>query len=124
MLVAIVGSRSLFPSDEAIFWNLPDQTTEIISGGAKGVDSCAERFARAFAFPLQVIKPDYSVHGRKAPLIRNQEIINLCDFVVAFWNGRSSGTGHTIGLAKKKGLPVRVIDQERNQLSLFGDLPR
>ena len=124
MLVAIVGSRSIFPDDDTIFWNMPDQTTKIISGGAKGVDSCAERCANNFGFKFLAVLPDYPVHGRKAPLIRNQEIINKCNYVLAFWNGKSSGTGHTINLAKKAGLPVRVVKvNQSGQLPLFGGLP-
>jgi len=120
MFVAVVGSRNLFPNDDLIFWSLPNDTTGIVSGGATGVDSCAARFAKNFGFPLKVFKPDYKKYGRKAPLMRNEIIIKAARFVVAFWNGKSSGTGHTIYLAKKAGLSVRVIRLNKSkQLSLF-----
>ena len=120
MFVAVVGSRNIFPSDNNIFWSLPDETSGIVSGGAIGVDSCAARFAKNFGFPLKVFKPDYKKFGRKAPLMRNKIIVKTARFVVAFWDGKSSGTGHTIYLAKKAGLSVRVIRLSKsNQLSLL-----
>jgi Predicted Rossmann fold nucleotide-binding protein involved in DNA uptake len=115
MFVAVVGSRNHFQM-MINFWSLPDETTCIVSGGAVGVDSCAARFAVNFGFPLKEFKPDYKKFGRKAPLVRNEIIIKNANYLIAFWNGKSSGTGHSIYLARKAGLPVKVVKLNNNQL--------
>jgi len=89
--------------------SLPQSVT-IISGGARGVDVIAAETARERGMKLIEIRPDYKGKGGRAPLDRNDQIVDLCDFVVAFWNGKSSGTAYTINRAKKLGKPVRVYD--------------
>lgn len=101
MKTAIIGSRSLEISDLEEY--LPDGTTEIISGGAKGIDSCAERTAQKLGMDITVIKPNYARFGRCAPLKRNDEIISLADIVVAIWDGKSKGTKYVIERCQKLG---------------------
>ena len=73
MKVAVVGSRNLSVRDLGDY--LPSGTTEIISGGARGVDTSAREYANAHGIPLTEILPDYKKYaGRIAPLKRNIEI--------------------------------------------------
>jgi hypothetical protein len=109
MLVAIVGSRSLSPDDKAIARHLPGDTTGIISGGAIGVDRAAAQYARSHNLTLREFLPDYEIYGRRAPLVRNQSIVDQADYLLAFWDGKSKGTAHTIGIAKKKGIPIKIV---------------
>lgn len=53
--------------------------------------------------------PDYQRYGRRAPLVRNEQIVEYADQVLAFWDGESHGTGRTIALCIEKNRPVRVI---------------
>jgi hypothetical protein len=82
----------------------------IISGGATGVDTQAELYANSVEIPLLVLKPDYKNHGRSAPLVRNLQIVDRADAVIAFWNGTSRGTMFVINYAKKQGKRVMVIE--------------
>ena len=92
MKVAVIGSRGITVPDLTPY--LPENTTEIVSGGAKGVDSCAKEYALAHGIPLTEFLPEYSRYGRSAPLKRNFQIIEYADFVLAFWDGQSRGTNH------------------------------
>lgn len=115
MKVAIVGSRNVHKMDKAFIFNrLPDACTAIISGGAAGVDSMAEQIAREKNIPFVAYKPNYQKHGKKAPLIRNLQIIENADLVLAFWDFQSKGTAHTIVLCLKKQIPVRIYALEKS----------
>ena len=106
MKVALIGSRSLkIPNIEDY---LPENTTEIISGGAKGVDTSAREYAFAKGLKLTEFLPEYDKYGRAAPLKRNLLIIENADLVLAFWDGKSKGTKHVIDNCRKNGVEVRV----------------
>ena len=87
---------------------IPAQTSEIITGGAEGVDQLAEQYAREHNLPCTVIRPDYSRYGRAAPLVRNREIIERSDLVVAIWDGISKGTKNSLDYARKLNKEVRI----------------
>lgn len=108
-ILAVVGSRG-WVDREKIFAILDNESpARIVSGGALGVDSIAEAWALDRGVPCEVIRPDYKSHGRGAPLIRNEEIIDRSDSVLAFWDGKSRGTAFVIQSAQKKGKNVKVI---------------
>ena len=106
MKVAVVGSRNLYISDLERY--LPEATEEIVSGGAKGVDSCAAAYAVDNGLKLTVIRPDYEKYGRSAPIKRNVQIIEYADLVIAFWDGQSRGTKFVIDYCEKTGRDVEV----------------
>lgn len=106
MRVAIVGSRDLSVDIEKY---IPENTTEIVSGGARGIDTLAERWADQHNIPKLILKPDYDKYGRSAPIRRNEIIVSAADLVVAVWDGKSRGTKSTIDYAKKCGIPVQVL---------------
>ena len=107
MKVAVIGSRSLtVPNLEKY---LPQKTTEIVSGGAKGVDTSARKYAQEKGLRLKEFLPEYGKYGRSAPLIRNARIIGYADVVLAFWDGKSRGTKFVIDSCKKAGVPVKVL---------------
>ncbi len=107
MKVAVIGSRGVIVND--IGAHLPAGCDEIVSGGARGVDTCAENYAHDTGLKLTVFLPDYERYGRSAPLIRNKEIVNYADTVIAFWDGVSRGTYFVIDYCKKTDTPCRVI---------------
>lgn len=107
MKVAIIGSRGLTVEDFSPY--LPEEVTEIVSGGAIGIDRCARRYAETHGLKLKEFLPDYNSYGRRAPLLRNLEIIDYSDLVLAFWDGTSRGTAFVIENCKKKNKPVRVF---------------
>ena len=107
MRVAVIGSRGLTVPHLERF--LPDNVTEIVSGGARGVDTSAAQWARAHGVPLTEFLPEYEKYGRRAPLLRNLTIIDYSDLVLAFWDGQSHGTAFVIEKCRERGVPVRVF---------------
>ena len=107
MKLAIIGSRNI--TDINIAKYIPSGVTEIVSGGAKGVDTLARNYAEENGITLIEFLPKYELYGRAAPIKRNAEIAAYADEAVAFWDGRSKGTKHTIDEFKKMGKKVRVI---------------
>ena len=99
MRVAVIGSRGLEVHDLENY--LPEGTTCIVSGGARGVDACAHRYAVENGVDYVEYLPDYARYGRRAPLLRNEQIVKNADVVLAFWDGRSRGTAYTIKYAQK-----------------------
>ena len=106
MKIAIIGSRSLTNVDISKY--LPENITEIISGGAKGIDSLAEQYADKNGIAKTIIRPDYKRYKRGAPLKRNKEIVQLADKIIALWDGTSRGTKFTIDCAKRLGKDIDV----------------
>jgi predicted Rossmann fold nucleotide-binding protein DprA/Smf involved in DNA uptake len=111
MKVAIVGSRNSCEEDYLYLEKeIPLNASEIISGGAKGVDLLARRFAKEHGLLLTEIRPDYGgAAGRGAPLVRNREIVDAADMVFAFWDGSSKGTAYTISYCLTAEKPLRVV---------------
>ena len=108
--LAIGGSRTIQQVNIAriIEDNFADPDV-IITGGAKGVDSIAEDFARSHGIELVIFRPDYKAHLRGAPIRRNERIVNECSYLLAIWDGKSKGTRYTINYAIKMGKPVHVV---------------
>ena len=107
MKVAIIGSRGI--TDFALDTLVPPEATEILSGGARGVDTLARIWAEAHGLPCREFLPDYPRYGRGAPLRRNAELVHKADLVIALWDGNSRGTAFTIAECERTGKPCRVI---------------
>jgi len=82
MKLAIIGSKNLTVNN--LERHLPEGVTEIVSGGAKGIDSCAREYANASGIKLTEFLPEYKIYGKGAPLRRNLQIINYADCVLVF----------------------------------------
>ena len=106
MKVAVIGSRGIKHADLSKY--IPEETDLIISGGALGVDTLAEEYAREHGIKTLVFKPDYALYGRSAPLIRNRIIVDNADLVIALWDGVSRGTQYTVSYAQRIGTPVKL----------------
>ncbi len=107
MKVAVVGSRTLKVDNLEKY--LPKSTTEIVSGGARGIDSSAKEYALSNGIKMTEFLPEYYKFGRNAPLKCNITIINYADIVLAFWDGQSHGTKYVIDECKKAGKPIRIF---------------
>lgn len=106
MKVAVIGSRGLTIDNLGKY--LPKETTEIISGGAKGVDACAREYAVSHGIKLTEFLPEYEKYGKSAPLKRNITIIEAADVVLAFWDGKSRGTKFVIEKCREVGKTVMI----------------
>ena len=110
MNIAVVGSRE-FKDKEFVFTILNqffdnqlmygDISSDyiLVSGGANGVDSWAEEFWRKNTGTCIIFKPDWNKYGKRAGFLRNELIIKEADMILAFWDGQSKGTKHSIDLA-------------------------
>ena len=109
MKLAVIGSRK-FTDYELLINRLSDYSiSQIISGGAQGADTLAADYACTHGIPLLEIRPDWSRYGRSAGPIRNKEIINKADKVIAFWDGSSRGTAQAVAYARSIHRPVDLI---------------
>ena len=106
MKVAVIGSRGLQVDNLGKY--LPKDTTEIVSGGARGVDTSARKYAMEHGLKLTEYLPEYDKYGRGAPLKRNITIIENADLVLAFWDGSSRGTKYVIENCKKRNIPLKI----------------
>lgn len=126
MKIAVVGSRGW--ADEIIIEmkvrNYFQKGDTFISGGALGVDSVAEKIIDKintifnYYYPIEqqkndwikkiIFKPDWNKYGKRAGFLCNELIINEADKVIAFWDGSSKGTKHSIDLAIKASKPIDI----------------
>ena len=124
MRVAVIGSRHI--EDDRMKEKayallcryIPVNATEIVSGGAVGIDTLAEIYAQKNGLPTRIFKPDYAKYGKRAPIVRNDAIVDYAQYVLAIWDGQSHGTAYTVASCIQKGVPVKVVsidDADTNQ---------
>lgn len=110
--LAVIGGRD-FDNWDLLHSKLLDYMDRyslvIVSGGANGADSLAEKFADMYGIPKDIYHADWEQFGKSAGFIRNKQIIDAADFVLAFWDGVSKGTQHSIGLAKKQKKETHIV---------------
>jgi hypothetical protein len=112
MKLAIIGSRNFsdYESLKTVIQGIEslNKIDLIISGGAKGADTLAERYAKENSIPIQIFYPEWDKYGKPAGVIRNTRIVNESDMILAIWDGKSIGTKDTIIKARKQGKPVQL----------------
>ncbi|MBS1589536.1 MAG: DUF2493 domain-containing protein [Bacteroidetes bacterium] len=114
MKLAIAGSRSF--NDFELLENKVDELrkeyaiSSLISGGAKGADLLAEQYAAKHHLGIERILPDWKMHSRGAGHRRNEIIVQKCDMLIAFWDGKSKGTKHIIEYAKKQNKQAYIFN--------------
>jgi hypothetical protein len=117
--LAIVGSRTfndynLLKETINEFYPSPRDIKEIVSGGAYGADTLAEKYAKEYGIKMIRLKPKWrnekNEYNPRAGFDRNEDIVSRADHVVAFWNGKSNGTRDSINHAKRLGKRFDKID--------------
>ncbi|MCD8296694.1 MAG: DNA-processing protein DprA [Prevotella sp.] len=114
MIVGIVGTRKATDYDgfKKLVSPYRKFITGIVSGGAKGIDTLAKRLAQEWDIPFEEFLPDYTFYGRQATLIRNSQIVDASDRILAFPASDSRGTLDTISKARGEGKMLRVINAD------------
>jgi len=87
---------------------LPDTFT-VISGNARGADKVGEYLAKLWDLPLEIYPADWNQHGKSAGYIRNNQMADIANALVAFWDGKSKGTMHMINTMKQQHKHVFVF---------------
>lgn len=100
--ILICGSRSI-KSLNISHYIRPSSIGCVISGGAIGIDTIAEQWAKSNKIEFVAYLPNWKLYGKTAGFVRNKEMVNACDIVFAFWDGKSKGTLHTINYAQSIG---------------------
>lgn len=113
MNIVICGSREFTNYQEFCFRlagaHEIDRQDTIISGGAKGVDELAERYAHEHGNEFLKVEADWKKHKRAAGMIRNVEMAANADIVIAFWNRESKGTKHMIEHCQKQEIEHVIL---------------
>jgi len=85
-----------------------------VHGGARGFDMMVHAFILAHDVPHEIIRPDYSMYPpRVAPLKRNIQIVDSCDAMVFFWDGRTYGgtyQARQYAESRKSISPAPILD--------------
>lgn len=130
MRLLVTGSRTLTRSDGRLLLlglstvqEIAGLPTLLLHGGAVGADRMAAAWAALHGIPQEVVLPDYGAHGGKAaPLIRNLQLVEKCDWVLAVYapgRDREGGTFYTVQQAYRLGRPaVEVLSDGRIDVTM------
>ena len=86
-----------------------DPNSELVCGMARGADMLAYSLWANHNMKIHTFPADWKTHPRSAGYIRNAEMGNFADVLVAFWDGKSRGTKHMIDIMNKLNKPVYVV---------------
>jgi len=112
MKVIIAGSRD-FNDYELLSKTVNESNikiTEIISGTARGADRLGERYAKENKIEIKRFPAEWEKFGRQAGYLRNKQMAEYGDALIAFRIDKSKGTSHMIELARKNNLQVIVVE--------------
>lgn len=111
--VIIAGGRD-FTNYEVLKYAVNEKLSgitevEIVCGGAAGADELGKWYANEMGLGIKEFPADWKKHGKAAGPIRNLEMANYADALIAFWDGKSKGTKDMIDKAKTKNLRVQIV---------------
>ncbi len=110
MKVIIAGSRTI-TDYEKLLEAVHDSgftVSSVISGMATGADALGVIYANKNDIPLLEHPANWAKYGKSAGPIRNNQMAQAADALIALWDGKSPGTKHMISTAEKVGLKVFV----------------
>lgn len=105
------NNRELFlKTMQQVEQELSEYSVALVSGMAKGADMMGYQFAKEQGITCHTFPADWNKHGKRAGYIRNQEMADFSDGLVAFWDGQSRGTKHMIETMKAQGKLVCIVE--------------
>ena len=82
--------------------------TEVVSGTARGVDTLGEEYAEKHNIPIKQFSADWDRYKNAAGHMRNVEMSQYAQALIAIWDGKSPGTKNMIINAQKRDLKVFI----------------
>ena len=110
--IIVAGSRNFNDYDllkEKLDFFFSKLTPVIVCGEARGADSLGRKYAEENNLEILSFPADWNKYGKSAGYRRNEQMAEVADYLVAFWDGKSSGTKHMIDTMKKMGKDVRIV---------------
>lgn len=95
--------------------------TKVISGTAQGVDTLGEYWAIENSIPLWRFPADWNQYGKRAGYLRNQQMADVADALIAIWDGESKGTKHMIDIALRADLYVFIYNTKNKTMTWYKD---
>lgn len=108
-LVTIIAGNRDFHSIDTVRMAVatcPWKISEVVSGGATGVDALAILIARDRGLPLWVMPADWKRLGRAAGPARNAQMADVAQGLILVHNGRGPGSKSMLAIAKARGLRI------------------
>jgi len=116
---SITNKRIVYGYLDALFTLFPE--VEVLVGDARGVDALVYSYCKEHSIPVTVYRAKWNFHGIKAGLIRNDEMLRDCDYVICIWDGSSRGTKYVMDRAEKLGRPFTFILVDRDEQTMQSD---
>jgi hypothetical protein len=120
-IVAVVGGRDFTDYNrlKKILDSVKGKILSLVSGGANGADKLVEKYAKDNKFKIKVFQADWDSLGKKAGPVRNKQIVDKSDVIIAFWNGISKGTESTIKIARKSEKILKIYNYGKKYIGLI-----
>jgi hypothetical protein len=90
--------------------DLDNKAVSIVSGMARGADALAVRFAKEHGVKLYEYPANWDKYGKRAGFLRNEQMGQAANGLLAFWDGESRGTKHMIECMEAQGKPLWIIN--------------
>lgn len=84
-------------------------TIDKVTGEKYGADYLGEKYARENSHPVKPFPADWKKFGKAAGVYRNQEMAVYADMLIAFWDGKSTGTKNMINNARRSKLKIHIV---------------
>lgn len=114
--IIVAGSR-VIPNRDVVWDDLVFRigiytgmdTIEVVGGLARGADQIGKEFAEFYGFSFSGFPANWDEYGKSAGYIRNKEMSEYADELIAYWDGKSNGTKNMIGLMSQLKKPTTII---------------
>ena len=118
MRLAVIGSKDFhgYSKLKSVLDNISG-ITAIVSGAAAGTDKMAARYALEHNIKLIEFPPNIEKYGEGAKHVRDRQIVENCDQLIAFWDGKCEGTKYTMDYAEDLKVTIKVINISLDRLS-------
>lgn len=124
MKTIIAGGREIATDGiiaEIISHNVPWEITEVVEGGQRGIDRLARNWAKEKSIPVTTFEAEWKKYGNSAGPIRNEEMAEYAEALVAIRDGKSKGTEDMISKARKHNLKIVERNLSNTTLDSFID---